>query len=160
MTLTVNMRLLTHHQFIYHICVYNYLYTTRFQLYFNFSLQFCGIHWNPVPFCWTPLDPTGMSRVWWWSRSSWQMSYSIHWCSGSYIGVWGSVTHLDTLLHHVCMISVFTTTSSVSMCAQNHSAPLQWEWGGTVKYWAEPTKGQRGCWAQVRKLAPPCHAYT
>ena len=52
------------------------------------------------------------------------MSYSIDWCSGSYIGVRGSVTHLDTSLHHVCMISVFTTTSSVSMCARNHSAPL------------------------------------
>ena len=46
-----------------------------------------------------------------WSRSSWQMSYSIHWCLGSYIGVRGSVMHLDTSLHSVCSISVFTTTS-------------------------------------------------
>ena len=59
-----------------------------------------------------------------WSRSSWQMSYSIHWCSGSYIGVRGSVMHLHTLFHCVCSISVFTTTLSVSMCTRSHSAPL------------------------------------
>ena len=60
-----------------------------------------------------------------WSRSSWQMSYSIHWCSGSYIGVQGSVTHLDTSLHSVCSISVFTTTSFCVYVRVGHSAPLQ-----------------------------------
>ena len=61
-----------------------------------------------------------------WSRSSWQMPYSIHWCLGSYIGVWGSVMHLHTLLHCVCSISVFTTTTSVSMCVWHQLGPLQW----------------------------------
>ena len=59
-----------------------------------------------------------------WSRSSWQMSYSIHWCSGSYIGVWGSVMHLDTSLHSVCSISVFTTTSFCVYVLAGHLAPL------------------------------------
>ena len=59
-----------------------------------------------------------------WSRSSWQMSYSIHWCSGSYIGVRGSVTHLDTSLHHVCMIPVSTTSSFCVYVRAGHSAPL------------------------------------
>ena len=59
-----------------------------------------------------------------WSRSSWQMSYSIHWCLGSYIGVWGSVMDLDTSLHSVCSISVFTTTSFCVYVHAGHSAPL------------------------------------
>ena len=46
-----------------------------------------------------------------WSRSSWQDAYSIHWCLGSDMGVRGSVTCVDTLLHCVCTIPVFTTTS-------------------------------------------------
>ena len=60
----------------------------------------------------------------WWSRSSWQMSYSIHWCSGSYLGVRGSVVHLHTLFHCVCSISVFTTTSLCVYVCGGHSAPL------------------------------------
>ena len=59
-----------------------------------------------------------------WSRSSWQDAYSIHRCSGSDLGVQGSVTCVDTLLHHVCTIPVFTTSLfCVYMCA-GHSAPL------------------------------------
>ena len=63
-----------------------------------------------------------------WSRSSWQMSYSIHWCLGSYIGVQGSVTHLDTLLHSVCSISVSTTSLFCVYMRTGHSAPLQSGW--------------------------------
>ena len=59
-----------------------------------------------------------------WSSSCWKMSYSIYWCSGSYIGVWGSVTHLDTSLHSVCSISVSTTTSFCVYVHVGHSAPL------------------------------------
>ena len=46
-----------------------------------------------------------------WSRSSWQDAYSIHRCSGSDLGVWGSVTCVDTSLHCVCTIPVSTTSS-------------------------------------------------
>ena len=52
------------------------------------GLGFWGCLWHDAD---VPLFEGGT-----WSRSSWQMSYSIHWCSGSYIGVWGSVTDLDT----------------------------------------------------------------
>ena len=59
--LPLYMRSLTHAKVsIYTIFVFTsvctHLFATRFQFYFNFSLQFCGIHRNPVPFHWTPLD--------------------------------------------------------------------------------------------------------
>ena len=82
-----------------------------------------------------------------WSRSSWQMSYSIHWCLGSYIGVWGSAMHLDTSLHHVCMISVFTTTSFCVYMRVGHLAPLHLVmrvvfvspmWFSTHPFWVPP----------------------
>ena len=59
-----------------------------------------------------------------WSRSCWQMSYSIHWCSGSDLGVRGSVTCVDTSLHRVCMISVSTTLLFSVYVRVGHSAPL------------------------------------
>ena len=70
-------------------------------------------------------DVHPIANLWRWSRSSWQMSYSIHWCLGSYIGVRASVTHLDTSLHHVCMISVLTTTLFCVYVCAGHLAPLQ-----------------------------------
>ena len=59
-----------------------------------------------------------------WSRSSWQDAYSIHRCSGSDLGVRGSVTCVDTSLHRVCTIPVFTTTSFCVYVHVGHSAPL------------------------------------
>ena len=61
----------------------------------------------------------------WWSRPSWQMSSSIHQFSWSYIGVRGSVTHLDTSLHSVCSTSVSTTSLFCVYVRMSHSAPLQ-----------------------------------
>ena len=43
--------------------VCTHVFATRFQFYFNFALQSCGIHWNPVPFRWTPLASTGFHWV-------------------------------------------------------------------------------------------------
>ena len=62
--LPLYMRLLTHTKvsiYTIFVCttVCTHVFATRFQFYFNFSLQFCGIHGNPVPFHWTPLDSTG-----------------------------------------------------------------------------------------------------
>ena len=79
-----------------------------------------------------------------WSRSSWQMPYSIHWCLGSYIGIWGSVMHLHTSLHCVCSISVFTTTTSVTMCMWHQLGPLQWVWLSTFHQCREfKVKGEK-----------------
>ena len=60
-----------------------------------------------------------------WSRSSWQDAYSIHRCSGSDLGVRGSVTCVDTSLHRVCTILVSTTSSFCVYVHAGHSAPLQ-----------------------------------
>ena len=77
---------------------------------------------------WVPTK-TWIWSTWWawsrWSRSSWQDAYSIHRCSGSDLGVRGSVTCVDTSLHHVCTILVFTTTSFCVYVRAGHSAPLQ-----------------------------------
>ena len=43
--------------------VCTHVFATRFQFYFNFSLQSCGIHWNPVPFRWISLDSTGFRQI-------------------------------------------------------------------------------------------------
>ena len=59
-----------------------------------------------------------------WSRSSWQDAYSIHRCSGSDLGVRGSVTCVDTSLHRVCTILVSTTSSFCVYVRATHSAPL------------------------------------
>ena len=59
-----------------------------------------------------------------WSRSSWQDAYSIHRCSGSDLGVRGSVTCVDTSLHRVCTVSVSTTSSFCVYVRAGHSAPL------------------------------------
>ena len=73
--LPLYMRSLTHHKSQWHttkVSIYTifvfttvctHVFATRVQLYFNFSLQSRGIHWNPVPFHWTPLDSTGMTGV-------------------------------------------------------------------------------------------------
>ena len=43
--------------------VCTHVFATRFQFYFNCSLQSCGIHWIPVPFRWIPLDSTGFRWI-------------------------------------------------------------------------------------------------
>ena len=63
MTLTGNIRLLTHHksQFIYHTCVYNSLYTyICYQIPVLFQFQ-SAILWNPLESGPILLDSTGMT---------------------------------------------------------------------------------------------------
>ena len=69
---------------------------------------------------------------------------------GSDPDIQGSVTCVDTSLHCVCTIPVFTTTLSVSTCTRSHSAPLHQGVVNThqdsVLQSGEPPWGAVECW--------------